>query len=47
MREKIQLVWFKKNLRIKDNAILANINPDIPTLAVYFFEPHIMSLPDY
>jgi len=47
MREKIQLVWFKKNLRIKDNAILANINPDIPTLAVYFFEPHIMGLPDY
>ena len=47
MKEKIQIIWFKKNLRIQDNAILANINPDIPTLGVYFFEPHIMSLPDY
>ena len=47
MKEKIQIIWFKKNLRTQDNAILANINPDIPTIWVYFFEPHIMGLPDY
>jgi len=32
MKEKIQILWFKKNLRTEDNEMLANINPDIPAL---------------
>ena len=47
MKEKINVIWCKKNLRVYDNEILANLNPDIPTLGVYFFEPYIMSLPDF
>ena len=47
MKEKIQIIWFKKNLRVQDNAILENINSEALTLWVYFFEPHIMGLPDY
>lgn len=45
-REKIQIIWFKKNLRTHDNEILANIKPDIPTLGVYFFENSILEAPD-
>jgi len=47
MKEKIQIIWFKKNLRVEDNEILANINPDIPTLWVYFFEQDIIGSPDF
>lgn len=45
-KEKIQIIWFKKNLRIHDNEILANIKPDVPTLGVYFFENSILEAPD-
>lgn len=47
MKQKVNIIWCKRNLRFYDNEILANLNPDIPTLGVYFFEPDIMSLPDY
>jgi deoxyribodipyrimidine photo-lyase len=47
MKQKINIIWCKKNLRVYDNEILANIDPEIPTLGVYFFEPKIMALPDY
>jgi len=47
MKEKIQILWFKKNLRTEDNEMLANINPDIPTIGVYFFEEDIITSPDY
>jgi len=47
MKQKINIIWCKKNLRVHDNEILANLNQEIPTLWVYFFEPKIMSLPDY
>ncbi len=46
-KQKIQILWFKKNLRVEDNEILANLNPSIPTLAVYFFEKDIIENPDY
>jgi deoxyribodipyrimidine photo-lyase len=46
-KEKIQILWFKKNLRTEDNEILANINPDIPVLWVYFFEKSILEAPDF
>lgn len=45
--QKIQIIWFKKNLRIIDNQILENISPNIPTIAVYFFEEKIMKLEDF
>jgi len=47
MKQKINIIWCKKNLRVHDNEILANLNQEISTLWVYFFEPKIMSLPDY
>lgn len=47
MKQAIDIIWCKKNLRVNDNEILANINPEKPTLGVYFFEPKIMSLPDF
>lgn len=47
MKEKINIIWCKRNLRVYDNEILANLNPEIPTLGVYFFEPEIMKLSDY
>ena len=47
MKEKITIIWCKRNLRVYDNEILANLDPEVPTLGVYFFEPSIMSLPDY
>lgn len=47
MKQKIQIIWFKKNLRVEDNEILRNINLDIPTLWVYFFEQDIIDSPDF
>lgn len=47
MKQKIQIVWLKKNLRILDNQCFANLDPLIPTIAVYFFESRIISCPDY
>jgi len=47
MKEKINIIWCKRNLRVYDNEILSKLNPEIPTLGVYFFEPSIMELPDY
>lgn len=47
MKETINIIWCKKNLRVNDNEILANINHEEKTLGVYFFEPKIMSLPDF
>ncbi|MCH2188631.1 deoxyribodipyrimidine photo-lyase [Candidatus Gracilibacteria bacterium] len=47
MKQKIQIIWWKKNLRVKDNEILANINADIPVLGVYFFEPRLMQASDW
>lgn len=47
MKQKINIIWYKKNLRIYDNEILQNLNPEIPTLWIYFFESEIMSLADY
>ena len=46
-KEKIQILWFKKNLRIEDNEMLANIKPHIPVLGVYFFEKSLMEAPDF
>lgn len=47
MKQEINIIWCKKNLRITDNEILSQIDENIPTLWVFFFEPEIMNLPDY
>ncbi len=47
MKQKIQIIWFKKNLRISDNEIFHLLNPNIPTLGWFLFEPSIIWLPDY
>jgi len=39
MKQKINIIWCKKNVRVHDNEILSNVNPEVPTLGVYFFEP--------
>lgn len=46
-KETINIIWCKKNLRIYDNEILSNLDPQIATLWVYFFEPSIMQQEDF
>lgn len=46
-KEKIVLVWFKRDLRLFDHdAICAAIEQNLPVLFVYFFEPSIMNYAD-
>lgn len=44
--EDIDIIWCKKNLRITDNEIFSRIEENKKVLAVYFFEPEIIWLPD-
>lgn len=37
----------EKNLQVEDNEILENLNPNLPVLAIYFFEPSIISALDF
>lgn len=47
MQEVINIVWFKKDLRLTDHAPLANaIQNGLPVLLLHFFEPGLMSAPD-
>ena len=40
MREKINIVWFKRDLRLSDHQPLKNaFSDDLPTLLLYNFEP--------
>ncbi|MEL7120105.1 MAG: FAD-binding domain-containing protein [Bacteroidota bacterium] len=46
MRKKINIVWFKRDLRLRDHAPLqAAIKTGLPTILCYFFEPSLMTLP--
>lgn len=47
MKEEIQLIWFKKNLRVEDNKILEKLNSNTPSVWVYFFESKIIKALDY
>ncbi len=47
MREKINIVWYKKDLRITDHRPLFEASRLGSVLCVYFFEPEIMSGDDY
>ena len=43
-KEKINIVWFKRDLRLTDHApLVAAIDERIPTLLLYCFEPSIMA----
>jgi deoxyribodipyrimidine photo-lyase len=43
----IQLVWFKKDLRIRDHAPLYEACKQGPVWAVYVYEPEIINAPDF
>lgn len=46
-QEKINIVWFKRDLRFTDNeALYFAQKSDLPILLIYCFEPSIMSAPD-
>lgn len=46
-QQSIQIVWFKRDLRLRDHAPLkAAIQNGIPTLLLYCFEPDLLSAPD-
>ncbi len=47
MKEKINIVWFKRDLRIEDHEpFVAAAKEKYPILLLYFFEPSLMSLPE-
>lgn len=46
-REKINIVWLKRDLRLNDHAPFREaISAKLPLLIVYFFEPSVTSAPD-
>lgn len=48
MPSKINVFWFKRDLRLFDNEVLyAAINQQKPLLLVYFFEPSLLGDPHY
>jgi deoxyribodipyrimidine photolyase len=47
MKKIINILWLKKNLRTKDNQCLSELDPNIPTVAVYFFESDIIQETDF
>lgn len=48
MKESVQIVWFKRDLRSIDHGPLweASQSP-LPTIGVYIFEPEVMEYPDF
>jgi deoxyribodipyrimidine photo-lyase len=42
----LQLVWFKRDLRLHDHAPLAAAARQGPVLGVYLFEPDLLAAPD-
>lgn len=47
MKTKVNILWFKKNLRIIDNEIFEKINQNFDTIAFYCFEPSIINEWDF
>ncbi|MEM9716787.1 MAG: deoxyribodipyrimidine photo-lyase, partial [Pseudomonadota bacterium] len=46
MGERIQILWFKRDLRIADHAVLHLAAENGPLLPLYIAEPEYWSLPD-
>ena len=53
IRKKINVMWFKRDLRVRDNIALCNAivetqkSPDTQLLIIYIFEPSLISDPHY
>jgi len=48
VKEQIQIVWFKRDLRLRDHAPLVAAGKGAPpTLLLYLFEPDLLAHPDY
>lgn len=48
MKPPIQIVWFKRDLRLSDHAALAAAaKSDVPVLLLYCFEPTVMAAPEW
>lgn len=48
MKQEINIVWFKRDLRFTDHEALYNAQKHpLPVLLVYFFEPGMMNYPDW
>jgi len=46
IREEVNLVWFKRDLRLKDHQPLFHANSySIPTVLLYVFEPILLNAP--
>ena len=47
-KQKVNLVWFKRDLRLSDHQPLASaIASDLPCLLIYNFEPLLLDEPHY
>lgn len=47
MKKNIQLIWFKKNLRIKDNEVFQKLDSDIDTIGFFLIEDEIVKQNDF
>jgi deoxyribodipyrimidine photo-lyase len=48
LKEKINIVWFKRDLRIKDHLpLFTSSRGDYPTMLIYIFEPSLIGSDDY
>ncbi len=47
MKKDIQLIWFKKNLRTKDNEVFQKLDSDINTIWFYLIEDEIVKQKDF
>jgi deoxyribodipyrimidine photo-lyase len=47
MNSNLQLVWFKRDLRIRDHAPLLEAAQRGPVLGLYVFEPELLASPEY
>lgn len=47
MLERVNIVWFKRDLRLTDHAVLAYAcNQGLPVILLYVIEPDLWCLPD-
>lgn len=47
-RQQVQVVWFKRDLRLKDHAPLKSaLEHDIPIILLYIWEPTLLAVKDY
>jgi len=47
LQTKIQIVWFKRDLRVKDHAALSSASERGPVVGLYIFEPELVASPEF